>query len=124
MVKTSNPGSQTLQELTSHGIPIYEYVSKQVQKLASETLGSSGWGSVCAVVGATYPQQLSELRDQMPNAFFLVPVLGAQGGTAEDIAGKGRASAESFRNAIFTALDIQAERMAYMERHANPLKHQ
>ncbi len=45
-------------------------------------------------------------------------------GTAEDIAGKGKASAASFRNAIFTAIDIHNQRKAYDERNANPLQPQ
>lgn len=38
-------------------------------------------------VGATYPQQLSELRKALPHTFFLVPGYGAQGGGAEGIRG-------------------------------------
>ena len=43
------------------------------------------WSNVGAVVGATYPEMLSELRVIMPHTFFLVPGYGAQGGTAEDL---------------------------------------
>ena len=39
-----------------------------------------------AVVGATYPGQLAELRAAMPGVLFLVPGFGAQGGTARDTA--------------------------------------
>ena len=39
-----------------------------------------------AVVGATYPQQLAELRSAMPHTWFLVPGYGAQGGAAADTA--------------------------------------
>lgn len=42
-------------------------------------------------------------------------------GTAYDIAGKGIASEESFRNAIFTAIDIFNNRKAHQEVNANPL---
>ena len=35
-------------------------------------------------MGATYPQQLTELRKQLPHTFFLVPGYGAQGGAAAD----------------------------------------
>jgi orotidine-5'-phosphate decarboxylase len=38
-------------------------------------------------VGATYPNQLSELRAAMPHAWFLVPGFGSQGGMAADVAG-------------------------------------
>lgn len=40
-----------------------------------------------AVVGATYPAQLTELRAALPHTFFLVPGYGAQGGGAADVAG-------------------------------------
>jgi orotidine-5'-phosphate decarboxylase len=38
------------------------------------------------VVGATYPEQLAELRAAMPHTWFLVPGFGSQGGAAKDIA--------------------------------------
>ena len=44
-------------------------------------------GPSAAVIGATYPAQLSELRAEMPHTWFLVPGFGAQGGTAADVAG-------------------------------------
>ena len=47
------------------------------------TVGEFGYGCVGAVVGATYPEQLAELRAAMPHTWFLVPGYGSQGGTAE-----------------------------------------
>ena len=47
--------------------------------------GSVG-GAVGAVVGATYPAQLAELRARLPHTYFLVPGYGAQGGGAADVA--------------------------------------
>src|SRR4029078_10943636 len=43
-------------------------------------------GCVGAVVGATYPEQIAELRQAMPHKWFLIPGFGAQAGTAEDCA--------------------------------------
>ena len=43
-------------------------------------------------------------------------------GTAYDIAGKNVASEESFRRAIYTAIDIYKVRKQYKEITANPLK--
>lgn len=37
--------------------------------------------------GRTYPEQLAELRRELPHTFFLVPGYGAQGGGARDVAG-------------------------------------
>ncbi len=42
-------------------------------------------------------------------------------GTAYDIAGKGVAAPDSFRQAIYSAIDIFRNRAAYVESHANPL---
>lgn len=86
LVKTSNPGGGMLQDLIADGKPIYQHVAEYVQSLAEETKSQSKYGAVGAVVGATYPEQLSELRQAMPNTWILVPGFGAQGGTAKDVA--------------------------------------
>jgi len=87
LVKTSNPGAKTFQDLDCQGRPLYEHVGAYVEQLAQQTLGSSGYGAVGAVVGATYPEQLARLRAQMPHTWFLVPGFGAQGAGARDVAG-------------------------------------
>lgn len=97
LVRTSNPGGHMLQELDANGQKIYSIVGSHVQNLARKTIGTSGYGSVGAVVGATHPQQLATLRQQMPNTIFLVPGFGAQGGTASDVAA---AFADDGRGAI------------------------
>ena len=51
-----------------------------------ELPGRFGYSGVGAVVGATYPAQLGELRAALPSTFFLVPGYGAQGGGAKDVA--------------------------------------
>lgn len=86
LVKTSNPGGGMLQDLVASGRPIYRHVADYVEGLAQKTAASCGYGAVGAVVGATYPAQLAELRDAMPHTFFLVPGFGSQGGTAKDVA--------------------------------------
>ena len=47
-------------------------------------VGESGYSSIGAVVGATFPEEATNLRRLMPRAIILVPGYGAQGGTAED----------------------------------------
>ncbi len=86
LVKTSNPGSGQLQDLLVEGSPVYRRVAEMVEALSCEYGLSSGFGLAGAVVGATYPDQLAELRQVMPHCWFLVPGLGAQGGTAHDVA--------------------------------------
>jgi len=86
LVKTSNPGGKMLQDLVADGRPLYRHVAEYVERQAVETLGQCGYGAVGAVVGATYPEQLAELRAAMPHTMFLVPGFGSQGGTARDVA--------------------------------------
>ena len=57
-----------------------------MEKLALEDAAANGYGSVGAVVGATYPEQLAELRCAMQHAWLLIPGYGSQGGTAQDVA--------------------------------------
>lgn len=88
LVKTSNPSSGELQNLVLEGgESIYLHMGKMCEKWGESLPGKYGYSGVGAVVGATYPQQLTELRAELPHTFFLVPGYGAQGGTAHDIAG-------------------------------------
>jgi orotidine-5'-phosphate decarboxylase len=86
LVKTSNPGGRMLQDLVADGKPIYRHVADFVERLAMTTEGDNAYGAVGAVVGATCPEQLAELRGAMPHTWFLVPGFGSQGGTAADVA--------------------------------------
>jgi len=87
LVRTSNPGAGTLQDRRSDSKPIYEHVAGVVEELALETSGEGRYGSVGAVVGATYPRELAELHELMPHVPLLVPGYGSQGGNAADVAG-------------------------------------
>lgn len=86
LVKTSNPGGKQWQDRQIDAQPLYRHVGDYVEQLAAQTAGESGYGLVGAVVGATYPEQLAELRAAMPHTWFLVPGFGAQGGGAADVA--------------------------------------
>jgi orotidine-5'-phosphate decarboxylase len=86
LVKTSNPGSGFLQDLSVDSRTISDRVADFVQAQALRTAtGPSGYGCVGAVVGATYPAQLQAMRQRMPNAWILIPGYGAQGGSASDV---------------------------------------
>jgi orotidine-5'-phosphate decarboxylase len=87
LVKTSNPGGKFLQDLVCDGEAIYRRAAAHVEQLAAAHVGECGYGSVGAVVGATYVEQLVELRQAMPHTWFLVPGYGSQGGTAADVVG-------------------------------------
>lgn len=87
LVKTSNPASAELQDRRlQQGGTLYETVGRLVEDLGAGTVGTSGYGAVGAVVGATHPEQAAILRRLLPHTFFLVPGYGAQGATAADLA--------------------------------------
>lgn len=87
LVKTSNPSSGELQDrVLDDGMTVYRTMGKMCEGWGSEAMGESGYSSVGAVVGATYTEQLGELRAALPHTFFLVPGYGAQGGGAKDVA--------------------------------------
>ena len=87
LVKTSNPSSGELQDLKlENGKEVYMQVADLVEKWGEDLVGKYGYSSVAAVVGATYPEQLEQIRSKAPHTYFLIPGYGAQGGKAEDIA--------------------------------------
>ena len=87
LVKTSNPSSGEIQDLkTENGEEIYTKIAQLVEKWGEELRGEYGYSSIAAVVGATYPEQLKQIRETAPHTYFLIPGYGAQGGKAEDIA--------------------------------------
>jgi orotidine 5''-phosphate decarboxylase, subfamily 2 len=87
LVKTSNPSSGELQDRNlDDGNTLYGTVGTLCEKWGESLPGRYGYSGVGAVVGATYPQQLAELRGKLPHTFFLVPGYGAQGGAAKDVA--------------------------------------
>ena len=102
LVRTSNPGAADVQELELRdGTSVSERLAGLVAGLAPEARagdapaagasgigepGASGIGEVGAVVGATAPEWLERLRGLMPNAPFLLPGVGAQGGRVGDLA--------------------------------------
>jgi len=87
LVKTSNKSSGELQDRLIDGEPVYKIMGKMCEEWGSAIKGKYAYSGVGAVVGATYPQQLTELRQVLPHTFFLVPGYGAQGGSGEDIKG-------------------------------------
>ena len=66
-------------------------MGETVAAWTEENLGKCGFGDVGAVVGATHPEELAQLRRLLPRVPFLVPGYGAQGGSAADAAAAFRA---------------------------------
>jgi len=86
LVRTSNKTAADLQDLKmDDGKEIYEIMGHLVDSWGADSIGESGYSSVGAVVGATYPSQAAKLREVMPHSIFLVPGYGAQGGGAADV---------------------------------------
>ena len=87
LVRTSNPSAGDFQDLTMEdGHTLYEKVAMKVAAWGEDLIGESGYSSVGAVVGATWPQQAAALRQIMPKTLILVPGYGAQGGSADSAA--------------------------------------
>ena len=86
LAKTSNPSSDELQnQAFEGGETLYEAMGRFCEEWGSEVPGKYAYSGVGAVVGATWPAQLRQLREMLPHTFFLVPGYGAQGGGAEDV---------------------------------------
>lgn len=87
LVKTSNPSSLELQDIVAGDRLVYTVMGDLVQRWGqgTETDGKYRYQALGAVVGATHPSVLKELRYRLDTTFFLVPGYGAQGGTAADI---------------------------------------
>jgi orotidine-5'-phosphate decarboxylase len=75
---TSNPGSRDFQLLESDGRKLYEHVIETVSKWGNES-------NLMFVTGATRASDLKAIRAMIPQHFLLVPGVGAQGGTVEDV---------------------------------------
>lgn len=75
LARTSNPGAADFQERLVDGVPLYLHVAR-----AASSWGDESEGEVGLVVGATAPEALDELRTACPDAPFLIPGVGAQGG--------------------------------------------
>ena len=84
LVRTSNPGAAAIQDEPGDG-PLHERLARLVDDLGQDHIGDSGLSSIGAVTGATRPDLLRRLRDLMPRAIFLLPGVGAQGGTVDDL---------------------------------------
>jgi len=117
LVRTSNPGAAELQdEAPAGGPPLRDRLAAIVRDLGSGAVGESGLSDVGAVVAATEPRLMEDLRARMPHAVFLLPGIGAQGGRAEDAAaafGGRRAAAlvaasRSLAEAALSAGDAEA----------------
>jgi orotidine-5'-phosphate decarboxylase len=96
LCRTSNPGARDFQDLDVDGLPLY-------RRIAQRAAAWNTRGNLMLVVGATYPQEMADLRRAHPELTFLVPGIGAQGGDLDAILKAGL-------NAAGTGLLISASR--------------
>jgi len=86
LVRTSNPGSAKLQDaMLADGRTYSQLLADELAPIAARPtlVGRRGFSSIGAVVGATQPHTMSDLRERLPQSIFLLPGYGAQGATAE-----------------------------------------
>jgi len=122
VLKTSNPGSRDFQDqpLQATGRPLYENIAASIEDLGTGLIGESGYSSIGAVIGATFPADGRRLRALMPHALILVPGYGAQGGNAQSAAacfhddGMG-ALVSSSRGITYAHTDAAISRQAFSE---------
>ena len=87
LCRTSNPGAGEFQDLRVDGTPLYQVVARQV---------SHEWnarGSCMLVVGATYPDEMRQIRALVGDMPFLVPGIGEQGGDIQAVVDAGLTAA-------------------------------
>ncbi len=86
LCRTSNPGAVDLQDLQIDGKPLYMHVAA---KAANEWNKNS---NILLVVGATYPDELKQIRAVIGDIPFLTPGIGAQGGDVQKAVEAGTTS--------------------------------
>ena len=77
LCRTSNPGGSDLQFLKVDGMPLYQHVARLVARQWNRN------GQCALVVGATFPEEIAEVRKIVGDMPLLVPGIGAQGGDIE-----------------------------------------
>jgi orotidine-5'-phosphate decarboxylase len=95
LARTSNPGAGELQDLVADGVPLYRHVARAVAR------DWNAAGNCGLVVGATYPEEMRAIREDVPATMpILIPGVGAQGG---EVAAVVSANEEAGSNAFLIA---------------------
>lgn len=87
LCRTSNPGGSDLQFLNVDGQPLYQHVARLVAEKWNRN------GQCALVVGATFPEELAQVRAIIGDMPLLVPGVGAQGGDVEATVRAGKTAA-------------------------------
>jgi orotidine-5'-phosphate decarboxylase len=92
LARTSNPGAGEFQDLAIDGAPLHRHVARAVAERWN------GNGNCGLVVGATYPEEMRAIREDVPPTMpFLIPGIGTQGGDlAAVVAAHREASSDAY----------------------------
>ncbi len=83
LCKTSNPSSSDIQDIVVNGKPFF-------LNLAEKAIKEWNYNkNVLLVVGATFPSEMRAIRQIAPDTTFLVPGIGAQGGSITEVMENG-----------------------------------
>lgn len=101
---TSNKGAEDFQFYGDGGNHLFEQVLERSQQWGTD-------GNMMYVVGATKAEMLTRIRQIVPGHFLLVPGVGAQGGSLQDVARYGMTAecgllVNSSRNIIYASADV------------------
>ena len=83
LCRTSNPGARDVQDLESGGRKLYQIIAEKAARDWSAN------ANVLLVVGATYPEELRQIRAIVGDMPILVPGVGAQGGDVAAVLANG-----------------------------------
>jgi orotidine-5'-phosphate decarboxylase len=86
---SSNPGAKEFQELEINGKPLYQLVAEELVKQHGDN------PNTMMFMGATYPEQLTQIRGIVGDMTFLVPGVGSQGADVESFVKAGLNSKKS-----------------------------
>jgi orotidine-5'-phosphate decarboxylase len=83
LCRTSNPGAGEFQDLNVEGRPLWQVAAERVDREWNSN------GNCMLVVGATYPEEMRMIRSLALGITFLVPGVGAQGGSVGEVVASG-----------------------------------
>ncbi|MEI8269993.1 MAG: orotidine-5'-phosphate decarboxylase [bacterium] len=115
LCRTSNPGAKDFQDLETDGKKIWEVVAEKISKDWNKN------NNCMLVVGATYPEEMKKIRELAGDMTFLVPGVGAQGGSVKEVMEAGKNSEglgliiNSSRSIIFSENPKEEARILYEE---------
>ena len=121
LLRTSNEGARDLQELRlASGELLWERVAALLARLAGDEAPGEGLSDLGAVLGATAPELLERARELLPNAVFLLPGVGAQGGSPQRLGGALAALSGDARRASILVAASRSIAGAWLQRGGEP----